>query len=106
MASAPEVLVAFVKACLERGMPRTDIARALESGGWSSREAKAALDAFVDAPLPVPVPKKRVSSSPRDAFLHLLGMAMLYTAACATGTIVFQFIDRWLPAAGDAPFGL
>ncbi|MFM8804860.1 MAG: DUF5671 domain-containing protein [Planctomycetia bacterium] len=106
MASAPDVLVAVVKACLERGLPRADIAQSLESGGWSAREAKAALDAFVDTPLPVPVPKKRVSSSPRDAFLHLLGMAMLYTAACATGTILFQFIDRWLPAPGDAPFGL
>jgi hypothetical protein len=96
MASAPEVLVEFVKACLERGMPRADIGRGLESGGWSPREAKAALDAFADSHLPVPVPRKRVSSSPRDAFLHLLGMAMLYTAAFATGTILFQFVDRSL----------
>lgn len=105
MASAPEVLVEFVKACLERGMPRPDIARALESGGWSPREAKGALDAFADTHLPVPVPKKRVSSSPRDAFLHLLGMAMLYTAAFAVGTILFQFVDRWLPAATDDLLG-
>jgi hypothetical protein len=101
MASAPQVLVEFVKACLERGMPRADIARALESGGWSPREAKGALDSFADTQLPVPVPRKRVSTSPREAFLHLLGMAMLYAAALATGTILFQFVDRWLPAATD-----
>ena len=106
MASAPEVLVEFVKACLEHGMPRADIGRAIESGGWSPREAKGALDAFADSPLPVPVPRKRVSSSPRDAFLHLLGMAMLYTAAFATGTILFQFVDRWLPAATDDALGI
>ena len=106
MASAPQVLVDFVKACLERGMPRADIGRALESGGWSPREAKGALDAFADSHLPVPVPRKRVSSSPRDAFLHLLGMAMLYTAAFATGTILFQFVDRWLPAATDDAIGI
>lgn len=105
MASAPEVLVEFVKTCLERGMPRADIASAVESGGWSPREAKGALDAFADTPFPLPVPKKRVSSSPRDAFLHLLGMAMLYTAAFATGTILFQLIDRWLPAPGDELLG-
>jgi Domain of unknown function (DUF5671) len=105
MSSAPAVLVEFVKACLERGMPRADIARALESGGWSPREAKGALDAFADAQLPVPVPRKRVSSSPRDAFLHLLGMALLYTAAIATGTILFQLIDRRLPAPGDELLG-
>ena len=101
MASVPEVLVEFVKACLERGMTRADIAQAAESGGWSPREARNALDAFADVALPVPVPKKRVSGSPRDAFLHLLGMAMLYTAAFATGAILFQFIERWLPAATD-----
>lgn len=105
MASAPEVLVEFVKTCLERGMPRADIARALESGGWSPREATAALATFADTQLPVPVPRKRVSSSPRDAFLHLLGMALLYTAAIATGTILFQLIDRWLPAPGDELLG-
>ena len=106
MASAPDVLVEFVKACLERGMPRADIGRAIESGGWSPREAKGALDAFADSLLPVPVPRKRVSSSPRDAFLHLLGMAMLYAAAFATGTILFQFVDRWLPAAADDALGI
>lgn len=86
-------------------MPRADIARALESGGWSPREATAALATFADTQLPVPVPRKRVSSSPRDAFLHLLGMALLYTAAIATGTILFQLIDRWLPAPGDELLG-
>jgi len=106
MASAPQVLVDFVKACLERGMPRADIGRAIESGGWSPREAKAALDAFADSQLPVPVPRKRVSSSPRDAFLHLLGMAMLYTAEFATGTTLFQFVNRWLPAATDDAIGI
>jgi hypothetical protein len=64
-------------------------------------KAKIALDAFADSQLPVPVPRKRVSSSPRDAFLHLLGMAMLYMAAFAIGTILFQFVNRWLPAAAD-----
>jgi hypothetical protein len=101
MTTVPDQLVEFVKACLERGMPRAEISRALEAGGWSPREARAALDAFADLPSPVAVPRKRVSSSPRDAFLHLLAMAMLYTAAVATGVILFRFVERLLPAPGD-----
>lgn len=102
MATVPEPLVAFVRSCLERGMGRPEIARALEAGGWSTREARAALDAFADLPLPVAVPRKRISSSPRDAFLHLLAMAMLYTAAIGTGVILFRFVERLLPTPGDA----
>ena len=101
MPSAPDVLVAFVKSCLERGLPRAEIARGLESAGWSPREVETALDEFADSSLPVPVPRKRVSSSPRDAFLHLLSTATLYHAALATGSILFVLIDRWLPLPGD-----
>lgn len=101
MPSAPEVLVAFVNSCLERGLPRAEIARGLESAGWSPREVETALDEFADSSLPVPVPRKRVSSSPRDAFLHLLSTATLYHAALATGSILFVLIDRWLPLPSD-----
>lgn len=101
MPAAPDVLVAFVKSCLERGLSRAEIARGLENAGWSAREAQTALDEFADSPLPVPVPRKRVSSSPRDAFLNLLSTATLYHAALATGSILFMLIDRWLPLPGD-----
>jgi hypothetical protein len=101
MPAAPDVLVAFVKSCLERGLSRAEIARGLENAGWSAREAQTALDEFADSPLPVPVPRKRVSSSPRDAFLNLLSTATLYHAALATGSILFMLIDRWLPLPGE-----
>ena len=60
MASTPDVLVAFVKDCLQRDLSRDEITRALEAAGWSTREAKTALDAFAESALPVPVPRKRV----------------------------------------------
>ena len=101
MASTPDVLVAFVKDCLQRDLSRDEITRALEAAGWSTREAKTALDAFAESALPVPVPRKRVSSSPRDAFLNLLATALLYNGAIATGVIVFVLIDRWLPLPGE-----
>ena len=86
MASAPDVLVSFVREALSRGVPRGEIGRELERAGWSSREAALALDAFAESTIPVPVPRKRVSSSPRDAFLHLLATALLYNSVVATGT--------------------
>ena len=104
MASAPDVLVSFVREALSRGVPRGEIGRELERAGWSSREAALALDAFAESTIPVPVPRKRVSSSPRDAFLHLLATVLLYNSVVATGTVLYVLLDRWLPLPGERPF--
>lgn len=104
MASAPDVLVSFVREALSRGIPREDIGRELERAGWSAREAALAMDAFATSTLAVPVPRKRVSSSPRDAFLHLLATALLYNSVVATGSVLFVLLDRWLPLPGERAF--
>ena len=72
MASVPPSLMNFTKECLTQGIARTEIRQALIDAGWTDRVATAALESFAESPLPVPVPKKRVSSGPRAAFLHLL----------------------------------
>lgn len=104
MASTPDVLVSFVREALARGIPRDEIGRELERAGWSAREATLALDAFAMSTLAVPVPRKRVSSSPRDAFLHLLATALLYNSVVAAGTVLYVLLDRWLPLPGERPF--
>lgn len=101
MAAAPDHLIAFVRECLATGIARPDVARELAAAGWSDREVSLALDAFAESPLPLPVPRKRVSSSPRDAFLHLVALTALYNAAFAVGAILFVLIDRWLPLPID-----
>jgi len=101
MAAAPDHLIAFVRECLTTGISRHEIARALAAAGWSDREAALALDSFAESPLPLPVPRKRVSSSPRDAFLHLIALAALYNTAFAVGSVLFFLIDRWLPLPID-----
>jgi len=101
MAAAPEQLISFVRDCLAKGLSRTDVSRELAAAGWSPREVSLALDAFAESSLPVPVPRKRVSSSPRDAFLHLVALVSLYNAALAVGGILFVVIDRWLPLPLD-----
>ena len=104
MAAAPDQLIAFVHDCLANGVSRSDVSRELSAAGWSAREVSLALDAFADSSLPVPVPRKRVSSSPRDAFLHLVSLAALYNAAFAVGAVLFVLIDRWLPLPLDRDY--
>ena len=94
-------LVDFVRDALLRGVPRTDIARALEGGGWSSKEIQAALEAFAETDLPLPVPRKRVSGSPKEAFLFLVMFSTLYTAAFALGSMLFDLINLTLPQPAE-----
>jgi hypothetical protein len=101
MATAPDQLTAFVRECLARGVARADIARELAAAGWADREATLALDAFAESSLPVPVPRKRVSSSARDAFLQIVAMVALLNVAFASGSILFILIERWLPLPID-----
>jgi len=101
MAAAPDQLVSFVRECLAKGLSRSDVSCELAAAGWSPREVSLALDAFAESSLPVPVPRKRVSSSPRDAFLHLVALVALYNAAFAVGATLFVLIDRWLPLPLD-----
>ena len=91
----------FVHDALLRGISRKDIAEALQKGGWAPKEIDASLEAFVETGLPLPVPRKRVSSSPKEAFLFLMLFAALYTAAFALGSILFDLINLSLPLPGE-----
>ncbi len=94
-------LTDFVQQALSRGGPRQEVAGALQKGGWAAKEINAALDAFVETDLPLPVPRKRVSSSPKDAFLFLMLFSTLYTAAFALGSVMFDLINLFLPQPGE-----
>jgi len=91
----------FVHDALSRGVPREDIVRALQDGGWDAKEINAALDAFVESELPVPVPRKRVSSSPKEAFIFLMLFAALYTTAFSLGSVLFDLINIALPLPNE-----
>ncbi len=91
----------FVHDALARGISRDAIVQALKKGGWASKEINAALDAFVESDLPLPVPRKRVSSSPKEAFLFLMLFASLYTAAFELGSMLFDLINLNMPQPGE-----
>ena len=100
---ADQALQTFVRECLARGSSRDDIARGLRSAGWPEREVQEALDHFIEAGLPLPVPRCRVSAGPRDAFLHLLLFASLATWATALGSLLFDFINIRFPLMDGRP---
>lgn len=96
----------FVREALARGVAREEIRRELAAARWRTDEIDAALDEWVDGSFPVPVPRRKVRLSAREAFLHLVLFATLYVAAFETGAIAFTLIERWLPDRAMTPYAL
>jgi hypothetical protein len=92
----------FVREALARGVGRGEIARGLRQAGWPEKEIEDGLEAFVDAGLPLPVPRCRASGSPREAFLHLLMFFSLGVWVTALGSLLFDFINIRLPLPGES----
>jgi len=92
-----EELVGFVREALSRKVPRPEIEQALQRGGWTKEQTRAALDAFVDADFPLPVPRARPYLSAREAFQYLVLSATLYASAYYLGNLVFDFINLAFP---------
>ena len=91
----------FVNEALRRDVSREEITRGLLKGGWTQKEIHTALDAFVDSDLPLPVPRKRVSGSAKEAFLFLVLFSALYTMVFGLGSALFDLINIYLPDPGE-----
>ncbi|MFN8587930.1 MAG: DUF5671 domain-containing protein [Candidatus Eisenbacteria bacterium] len=89
-------LNAYVREALARGLSRDAIRTQLAAARWRREEVEAALAAWADGEGGVPVPRRRVSLDAREAFLHLVLFATLYTSAYSTGAILFWLIERHL----------
>jgi hypothetical protein len=87
----------FVRDALSRGIPREEVRRALLEARWSPDEVEAELAMWHDAGLAVPVPRRSVAISPREAFLHLLMFVALYLVAFHVGAVAFAWIRVKLP---------
>lgn len=90
-------LQVFVKEALAKNVSRTKIHEMLVAGGWAKDEVDNALASYLDVDFPVPVPKRRPYLSAREAFLYLLMFATLYISAISLGTLIFQYLNIWLP---------
>lgn len=87
----------FVREALARGASRDAIRAALREARWAEDEIESALAAWHDAGLGIPVPRRRVAFSAREAFLYLLMFVALYMVAYNTGAILFALAERMWP---------
>lgn len=93
----------FVKEALTKGQSRQNIHGVLTKAGWSAEDVEAALSYYAEVDFPVPVPKRKPYLSAREAFMYLVMFLTLYISSFSFGTLLFQFINRWLP---DPALGL
>jgi hypothetical protein len=106
MASGTQELEFFTRDALLRGVDRESVKKVMLEAGWTSEQARAALDAYADVPFPVPVPRPRPYLSAREAFLYLLLFTTLYLTCYNLGSLVFDLINRAYPDPADRTYRL
>lgn len=89
----------FVREALLRGIPKTDIQAALRKANWKDDEIQGALGLYADVAFPIPVPKRKPYGAAREAFMYLVLFLCLYISAFSFGSLLFHFINRWIPDA-------
>ncbi|MEY4722841.1 MAG: hypothetical protein RLZZ324_354 [Candidatus Parcubacteria bacterium] len=92
-------LQSFVKEALGKGLPRTDIRKALLDAKWEEQEVDGALALYAEVPFAIPVPRRKPYLSAREAFMYLVLFMTLYISAFNLGSLLFDFINRAFPDA-------
>jgi hypothetical protein len=91
-------LLEFVDAAKSKGAQDEFLTSFLARRGWPQDDVYAALGTYWERETGVAIPGRTGGGeSSRDAFLYLLSFSTLATWASALGSMLFQFIDRWLP---------
>ena len=92
-----EQLEAFVQDGLRAGHRPDALRTALLAEGWSQAEVTAALSAWADHNLGVPVPRPQAQTSGQDAVLYGLMFVALLTVTYNLIDLGFNLIELWLP---------
>ena len=92
-----EEISGFLKAGLERGLPRAQLKEVLLEAGWPRSQVRRALSGFADVAFPVPVPRPAPYLSAREAFVYLVLFGTLYGSAISLGSLFFSFIHHAFP---------
>jgi len=87
-------LTDFIEHARKKGMDHQTIRMLLLSAGWKEKDiAQAMTKEALDMPVPMPAD----AGGARDAFLHLLMFVSFFTTAISSVTLLFSYINRWLP---------
>lgn len=87
----------FVHDALVKGKSKEEISGALHEAGWPEDEIGPALKSYADIDFSLPVPKRKPYLSAREAFIYLVLFLCLYISAFSFGSLLFEFINRWVP---------
>ncbi len=86
----------FIAHARKKGMDHSTIRMLLLSSGWKEKEIAQALSA---EGLDMQVPTPPDVGGAREAFMHLLSFASLYTLVISSVVLFFQYINRAFPDA-------
>jgi hypothetical protein len=93
-----QTLQPFIDACKSKGASDEFLAAFLTRRGWPADDVYAGLGDYWQRIAGVAIPDRRGSGeNSRDAFLYLLAFSTLAIWSTALGTMLFRFIDHWLP---------
>ncbi|HUP03958.1 MAG TPA: DUF5671 domain-containing protein [Bryobacteraceae bacterium] len=96
----------YVAALKQSGANDQAVVSILRNADWPEKEAVAALSAYYESLIGMPVPARpRSIGGPREAFLHLLSFITLGFWCIAAGSLWFTMIDSWLPDPSARVFG-
>lgn len=90
-------LYTFVRDGLAKGESKSSLQAVLRNAGWEEGEINAALEQFADVLFSIPVPKRKPYLSAREAFVYLVLFLCLYISAFSFGSLLFDFINRFVP---------
>ena len=96
-------ITGFLKAGLERSLPREQLKGVLLEAGWPRDQVRRALDGFADVAFPIPVPRPAPYLSAREAFVYLVLFGTLYGSAISFGSLLFAFIHQAFPDPSLTP---
>jgi hypothetical protein len=84
----------FIDHVRAKGLDHATIRMLLLSAGWKEKDiARGLVEHSLDMPVPVPPDV----GGAREAFLHLVAFAALYTAVISVVSLIFTYLDLLLP---------